>query len=181
MRMGNNDNNTNWLQLLKELEREDMVLRSSTTMDADTAKDLNWIMKHPGVARDVSEARAKRQAREAQIRHEAAKIKQALMEQREQVKKQELEALTLAHADDILLSIDGQRVKKFKKMDDLKCPHCGEPSSTLQGIAMNAAEDLQHRAEQVRAGRGSPYYNIHQTKCEKCRKPLTLRCQVVIL
>jgi hypothetical protein len=144
-------------------------------------KDLSFILSHPGEAKDVIEARGKRQFREAKIRQEAAKMKQALIEQRQQAKREELEAYTLANAESILLSIDGQRVKKFKKMDDLKCPHCGEPSSTLQGIALNAAEDLQHRAEHVRAGRGLPYYQIHNTKCGKCKAMLSFRCQCVIL
>lgn len=178
--MEDNGNNTNWLQLLRELEREEMELRSQPG-DLDLLKDFNFIIKHPGEAKDVIEARGKRQGREAKIRHEAAKMKLAIAQAKERAEKEALEAYALANVESFALSINGERVRKFKRMDDLRCPHCKEPMPAFQGVVLSAAEDLKHRAEHVRAGRGLPFYQIQNTKCGKCREMIVLRCQSVIV
>lgn len=57
--------------LLEELDAEEMELR---TMPGDlaAAKDLNWILKHPGEAKNIVDAKAQREAYEFKVKREAA-------------------------------------------------------------------------------------------------------------
>lgn len=177
--MGTNDNNANWLQLLRELERTESEMYSQGG-DTESLKDLDFILKYPNQAANITEARVKRKTWEARIRMEAAKAKAAITQAKERAKVEGLKAYAIANAELLVLSINGERVK-WKNWDGLKCPTCGEPSEAVQGIALEVAEDLQHFAEHIRAGRGTPPFKIRNSKCSKCGKELTIRAQGVIL
>lgn len=177
--MGINDNNTDWLQLLRELERTESEMYSQEG-DIETMKDLDFILKHPDQAANITEARAKRKMWEARIRLEAAKAKAAIAQAKERAKRDQLVDYAVANAELLVLSINGERVK-WKRWDQLKCQVCGEPSDAIRGTMIEVAEDMHHFANNIRAGVGTPPYKIKNSKCSKCGKELIIRAQGVIL
>ena len=183
------DNKRSFLRSIIEPDRK---LTPEQEMEYVASRKVDFLIRSMGATAEVLDAQNRqicgKSLRETLMEREIATLREQVEQKR---KRQEMDALRKKERDEVagkeildlfnenyFLTIDGQRVKKLKKLETC-CPHCGTPHSRPRG-ALIELWDWRRNHQGIPAGYAvdAPVKSASIT-CKKCGKAFAFTAQVL--
>lgn len=167
----------NYIKLKRELDRKNAEFKKMGG-NLEANKDLDYTLSHPNMFQSLDEARRARLAEEQEIITGAKIEEERIKEERTLAQQKALEDYCIkCIPENIMITIDGERKKKIKSPNDIKCPHCEAPSYQVLSMAKEAAQGIKSR--EFTLGPVSPYFKIDSIQCRKCKEYYSAMVQAI--
>lgn len=173
--------NVNWRKLKQDKDAAQAALRREGG-DFETKADIDYLLKHKDESfGSFEELRARRKALASRIDAEAKAERRRIEQERQEARIKALESFTIAHLNEhIFVTINGKRLKKIKRFEDLKCPHCGQFMHVARGMCIEMAEHyMQYAPSNGSFNSVRPPIKLESVKCQGCGETCQVLVQVV--